>query len=122
MPKAGVTDAQHVVYTDHSIPRRPRAPGGPLKDAELVAFGGGRATTETWVWRMRSRAKPGRAETAGRGGPGKSPDDVEVLYISPNLPQRQSADRTVLYQRALRLDPSRVTAAVGLGAILFQGR
>src|SRR5207302_11363811 len=25
MPKAAVADAQHVVYTDHSIPRRPRS-------------------------------------------------------------------------------------------------
>jgi hypothetical protein len=42
MPKNPVVDAQHVVYTDHSIPR-PRAPAASVarQDAELVPFGGG---------------------------------------------------------------------------------
>ncbi len=44
MPKSGVTDAQHVVCTDHSIPLRPRqAAQPPSNQAALVAFGGAAA-------------------------------------------------------------------------------
>jgi hypothetical protein len=41
MPKSAASDAQHVVFTDHSIPRRPsRKPAGPaaVSDAALVPF------------------------------------------------------------------------------------
>src|SRR5262249_10239391 len=40
MRKTPVMDAQHVVYTDHSIPRRPRAGVAARRDADLVPFGG----------------------------------------------------------------------------------
>ena len=43
MPKSGVTDAQHVVYTDHSIPRRPRTNTSAPARAALTPFGGGQA-------------------------------------------------------------------------------
>ena len=44
MPKSQVADAQHVVYTDHSIPRRPRGSVAPTAPpADLVVFGGARA-------------------------------------------------------------------------------
>src|SRR5207237_3143241 len=79
MPKATVTDARHVVYTDHSIPRRPRASSTPYKDAELVAFGGGKAAGRDLGLAHAITGQPGRdtrlRDAAGR----KTPGDLAVL-------------------------------------------
>ena len=130
MAKSTATDAQHVVSTDHSIPRRPRsgeaAPPGKL---ELVAFGGGSpsprdlalaygiAASRTQDTALRSRAMSLLEEAERR-----SPDDVEVLLYLAEL--YRAGDRyesaIPLYRRAIRLDPTQVTASVGLGAILME--
>ncbi len=43
MPKSAVADAQHVVYTDHSISRRPRPEHSTPLSTDLVVFGGSQA-------------------------------------------------------------------------------
>ncbi len=129
MPKAGVTDAEHVVYTDHSIPRRPRGAGmTPPRDGELVPFGGGAASPRDVALAYAIVAsRPGAAgrdrarqllEVAERN----SPDDAEVLlYLAEIYRNIRQEDRAIpLYRRAMRLDPAQVTASVGLGGILFE--
>jgi ssDNA-binding Zn-finger/Zn-ribbon topoisomerase 1 len=130
MTKSAVTDAQHVVYTDHSIPRRPRSGGAtPPKDLELVAFGGGDASprdvalaygiaaSRTQDAALRSRAMAMLQETERN-----SPNDVEVLLYLAELYRNGQQEETAipLYQRAIRLDPAQVTASVGLGGILME--
>jgi len=123
MPKSAVTDAQHVVYTDHSIPRRPRpAAPAPSNDAALVAFGGAAASARDLALAYgiagdRRRALPLLEEAAEN-----SPGDSEVLlYLAEIYRDSSQPDRAIpLYRRAMQLDPAQVTASVGLGAILFE--
>jgi predicted CXXCH cytochrome family protein len=41
MPRNPTSDIDHVVFTDHAIPRRPTASTSPSLTADLVPFGGG---------------------------------------------------------------------------------
>jgi hypothetical protein len=115
MPKSTVRDAQHVVYTDHSIPRRPRpAPAAPPTRGPLVLFGSGTPTDRDLglayaIAGDRDRAAPLLASA--------SPDDREALVYLADI-DRPHAE--VLYRRVLTLDPHNISALVGLGAILFE--
>jgi hypothetical protein len=115
MPKSAVRDAQHVVYTDHSIPRRPRATTAPPDvRARLVLFGGGASTDRDLglafaIAGDRDHARP-LLESA-------SPDDREALAYLADI-DRPHAE--VLYRRVLALDRHNITALVGLGAILYE--
>jgi len=130
MPKNPVVDAQHVVYTDHSIPRRPRTgAAGQSPEAELVPFGGGRASDrdlalayaivaqreQNAVYRTRGLALLERTERA-------APEDTEVLlYLAEMYRNADRGEAAIpLYERAMRLDAAQVTASVGLGGIRMQ--
>lgn len=130
MPKSNVADAQHVVYTDHSIPRRPR---GEVKaasaDAELVAFGGGAASARDLALaygiaagRTHGAADRKRALEMLQAAERNSPDDVEVLlYLAEIYRNSDQPDLAMpLYRRAIRLDPGQVTGSVGLGGVLME--
>jgi Tetratricopeptide repeat/Cytochrome c554 and c-prime len=129
MPKSAVTDAEHVVYTDHSIPRRPRAAATvPPVDAELVPFGGAGASARDVALAYAIVAtRPGaagrdRARQLLEAVERSSPDDAEVLlYLAEIYRNTGQEDRAIpLYRRAMRLDPAQVTASAGLGGILFE--
>jgi len=122
MPKSTVVDASHVVYTDHSIPRRPRTQPTAAAGADLVPFGGVAAAPRDLalayaIARNQTKALPllEKAEES-------SPNDVEVLlYLAEIYRNANQYDSAVpLYQRAMRLDPTQVTASAGLGAILME--
>jgi predicted CXXCH cytochrome family protein len=128
MPKSAVTDAEHVVYTDHSIPRRPRAAAAPPPaDGELVAFGGAFASPRDLALAyaiVASRPAGGgkeRAQHLLEAAAEKSPGDTEVLlYLAEIYRNAGLDDRAIpLYRRAMRLDPAQLTALVGLGGIQF---
>ena len=130
MPKSPVADAQHVVYTDHSIPRRPRAPAGtPAGDADLIPFANMPASArDTAVAYAIAAGHPGsdafrqRAlrllEQAGHD----SPNDSEVLLYLAEMYRNggRGEDAVPLYRRAMALDHGQVTASVGLGGLLFE--
>jgi Tetratricopeptide repeat/Cytochrome c554 and c-prime len=129
MPKSGVTDAEHVVYTDHSIPRRPRtAATAPPAEADLVAFGGVAASPRDLALAYAIVAtRPGavgrdRGRQLLEAAERDSPDDAEVLlYLAEIYHNTGQEDRAIpLYRRAMRLDPAQVTASAGLGGILFE--
>jgi tetratricopeptide (TPR) repeat protein len=130
MPKNPVADAEHVVYTDHSIPRRPRAAdAAPLPGTDLVVFGGARAAPRDLALayaiaasRSHDDAQQARALALLQQAAHNAPDDVEVLlYLAELYRNRNQEDLAVpLYQRAIALDPSQVTAPVGLGGIMMQ--
>ena len=130
MTKSTVIDAQHVVYTDHSIPKRPH-PATPESpgNLELVAFGAatasardtalayGIAASRTSDTDLRTRAAAMLQEALR-----SAPDDVEMLlYLAENYRNGDQEEKAVpLYQRAIKLDPAQVTASVGLGGILME--
>ncbi|HTS29754.1 MAG TPA: tetratricopeptide repeat protein [Bryobacteraceae bacterium] len=128
MPKAATTDADHVVFTDHSIPRRPRVtPAAAPANAELVPFWGGEASTRDLalayaIVGQRERAYQPRARELLEKAVRESPDDVEVLLYLAELYRNsdQPAPAIPLYERAIRLSPEQVTASVGLGGILME--
>jgi hypothetical protein len=129
MPKSAVTDAEHVVYTDHSIPRRPRATAAaPPPDAELVPFDGAAASLRDVALAYAIVAtRPGaagrdRARQLLEAAERNSPDDAEaLLYLAEIYRNTGQEDRAIpLYRRAMRLDPAQVTASAGLGGILFE--
>jgi predicted Zn-dependent protease len=130
MTKSAVADAQHVVYTDHSIPRRPRSgDSAPPGNMELVAFGGVQGTQRDFAMaygiaasRTSDAALRARAMAMLQEAERNSPDDVEVLLYLAELDRNTDREEAAipLYQRAIRLDPAQVTASVGLGGILME--
>jgi hypothetical protein len=129
MPKSKVTDAQHVVYTDHSIPRRPRATA-VATSTELVAFPGYSTDPRDLALACAiSAARPGRAATERphaqsllEGAVREHPDDPELLlYLAEIYRNAGKPDQAIpLYERAMHLDPAQLTASVGLGGILME--
>lgn len=119
MPKTTVTDAQHVVYTDHSIPRRPRPPSPTPRRGELVLFGGGSPSARDLGLAYAIAGDRARALPLLEKAP---PDDREaVVYLAEIHRDAGRRDRAgALYRRALRLAPDDVGALVGLGAIVFE--
>ena len=129
MPKSGVADAQHVVYTDHSIPRRPRAAAAQVAAVELRPFDGftvsDRDTALAYAimaGRDRSPELRTRALAMLQKAEREHPDDSEaLLYLAELYRGGDQADLAMpLYQRALRLDPAQLTALVGLAGIFVQ--
>ena len=129
MPKSAAADAQHVVYTDHSIPRRPRPAVQPAVAGELVAFAGFRSTQRDLALAY-AIAAPREGNTADRAralallekASREAPDDVEVLLYLAEIYRNDGRGGLAipLYQRAIQLDPSQVTASVGLGGVLME--
>jgi hypothetical protein len=132
MPKSAASDAQHVVLTDHSIPRRPaRKPAVPaaVPDAPLTAFDGRQQS-------MRDQALAYGIAAVGRSGGAdrtraltllaraakENPDDVEVLLYLAEIYRNDGKNSLArpLYQRAIALDPNQATASVGLGGIMME--
>jgi hypothetical protein len=129
MPKTNAADAAHVVSTDHSIPRRPRAQQTVAPGAGLIAFGGAAAPErdlglayaiaaphqKTADFRARAAELLDRATR-------QSPDDPEALvYLAELYRNGGRPDRALpLYRRALSLDRAQLAAAVGLGGILME--
>src|SRR5260370_29880993 len=115
MPKNPVGDAQHVVYTDHSIPRRPRAvTARPQPDAELASYGGGPSPERALALghrlaaqREHSASYRARALAMLQKVERESPDDTEVLLYLAELYRNGGQPDLAgpLFQRAIRLHP-----------------
>jgi Tfp pilus assembly protein PilF len=130
MPKSPAADAEHVVFTDHSIPRRPRREILPAAaDAELVGFGGAPASTRDLALAYAIKAI-GRQTGADRAralglleqAASAAPNDVEVLlFLAERYRNDGKNDLALpLYQRAIALDAGQVTGSVGLGGIMME--
>lgn len=129
MPKSEVADALHVVYTDHSIPRRPRAASTAKQDADLVPFDGGRAAGRDLglayamvAGRERNTQYRSRGEDLLKRAAREDTHDTEVLLYLGELYRNTSRPDLAapLFRRAIELDPAQVTASVGLGAIAME--
>ena len=127
MPRSAVVDADHVVFTDHSIPRRPGPRGqAPPDDAPLVPFGGGEAGPRDLglayaivAARDRNAAYAERAfELLRQAVAGGAQDSETLLYLAELYRNRSDTSRALpLYEQAMRIDPEQVAASAALGAI-----
>lgn len=133
MPRSPVRDAEHVVYTDHSIPRRPKPRNEmPPADAALVAFGKAQANARDQglayaivALREQNRTYSARAFDLLREAERRDHDDPQTLAYLADLYKTRHDDRTAatLYQRLYQIDSSQSSAPINLGAYAMeQGR
>ena len=130
MPRNPTSDVEHVVFTDHSIPRRGAAPAAsPSPTADLVPFDGGEASPRDLGLayailgvRDGNTAYLDRAfrllrQVAAQGGA----DSETLAYLAQFY--RDGKDDThalPLYQEAWRKDSTQYAAAAALGAYQMQ--
>jgi predicted CXXCH cytochrome family protein len=127
MPKSPAADAEHTVFTDHSIPRKPRpAPAAPDLNAELLLFGGGTASLRDLALAYAFAAIGKTAGADHRRALDllprvlqESPDDIEALVSLAEIYRNTGRNDLArpLYERALTLEPGQATASVGLGGV-----
>jgi tetratricopeptide (TPR) repeat protein len=118
------------VYTDHSIPRGRRNRGATVS-TELAPFPGysndprDLALAYAVVAARPDRvAERPRAQALLETAVHDHPDDAELLlYLAEIYRNTEKPDLAIpLYERAMRLDPSQLTASVGLGGIRMERR
>lgn len=133
MTKQAVADAEHVVFTDHSIPRRPATTVDPPEDAPLRVFQADMSAADReWglalaigaqrrpnaVYERKATELLSRAAAAGAR-------DSEVLLYLAELYRKQSRidEASALFEETIRTAPAQLTGSVTLGAIRAeQGR
>lgn len=135
MPRRPVTDAAHVVYTDHSIPREPaKLQNKPnSREATLIALNSDSASPRelglayaVLAAREQNPAYRKHGFDLLRGflqnKPNLAGDDPEVLSYLADLYRSQGNDREAarLYQILIKVDPSQSSAPAGLGAYAME--
>jgi hypothetical protein len=130
MPRGPTSDIQHVVFTDHSIPRRlGRAGAAPSSAAELVPYSSYKATTRDLAVAYavvalrehnaadRERAFPLLKQAAAQG----TADSVALTYLAEFYRDaNDNAHAIPLYQKVWLADTSQYAAASALGAYQMQ--
>ncbi|MEX2263018.1 MAG: tetratricopeptide repeat protein [Bryobacteraceae bacterium] len=134
MPRSEVTTVQHAVFTDHSIPRVPRAaPGGGIpSNFDLTAFGGAPAEDRelglayaSVALRDNNRVWGMRAFELLRKEYSRHPEDLKVGGQLAQMYDRMGDERKAcdIYALIVAADPASVVPAVNLGTCLAkQGR
>jgi tetratricopeptide (TPR) repeat protein len=123
MPKNPVRDVRHSVYTDHAIGKPGRTPVASSRDRLLVPFGAAQAGDREFG--LAYAGVPGFEERAIQyleQAPRNDPD--VLLHLAFLYDSKGDEPRAIpLYERALQLDPTQVTAAVNLAvARLHRGQ
>lgn len=130
MPKGPVTDAEHVAYTDHSIPRMQSALNARAReDDALVPFGTMQPTTRDLglayaivALRENSASAREKAFDLLRPAEKRSPSEPQTLSYLADL-YRTRGDHThaaELYERLLQVDPTQSAAPVALGGYAME--
>jgi hypothetical protein len=130
MPHNPVSDVDHVVFTDHSIRKRPQAASElPPADAELAPFGGGAARPRDLglayamlavregipSYRERGFRLLQQAEAQGTA------DGEALAYLAEFYrDRRDDAHALPLYEKVWQMDRSQYAAAAALGAYQMQ--
>jgi Tfp pilus assembly protein PilF len=133
MPKLAASGVQHAVFTDHSIPRRPRTPPTTVaSDAVLEPFGrtaaARREVALAWAevaLRDNNRAWGMRAYELLRSEYERDPADTRIASQLAQLYDRMGQEEKAceLYSHVVERNPEAVAPAVNLGACLAkQGR
>jgi Tetratricopeptide repeat/Cytochrome c554 and c-prime len=126
MPTSPVTDADHVVYTDHSIPRRPVPRNQkPPAEAPLVAFQGAPADPRDQglayaivALREQNAVYSARAFDLLREAERRNPNDAQTLSYLADLYKTRNDNQNAarLYQRLYAIDRTLSSAPMNLGA------
>jgi predicted CXXCH cytochrome family protein len=130
MPRGPASDIQHVVFTDHSIRRKPAGSGSvPASDSELAPYPSYSATTRDLALAYavvalrdhniadRERAFPLLKQAAEQG----TADTVALAYLAEFYRDgNDNAHALPLYQRVWLTDRSQYAAAAALGAYQMQ--
>jgi Flp pilus assembly protein TadD len=111
MPKGRSREGEHVVYTDHTIARRPGAVAA-LK--ELRPFAG--MTPGEREWALAEPAK--RLGSLEKLAAGADVDAAVLVQLAQLYDTRGMG--AALYERALRLEPDHATAMANLGIYRMQ--
>jgi tetratricopeptide (TPR) repeat protein len=116
MPRRQVRDVQHSAYTDHAI-RKAGASSAVSRERKLVPFGG--VPVGNREFGLAYAALPGYEKRALDYLERAPQDDAEVLVRLAYLYESSGNQRKAapLYEKALKLDPSQVAAAVNLGNV-----
>jgi hypothetical protein len=110
MPKGRSREGEHVVFTDHSIARRPgAAPSGPRS---LQPFRGMTASERDWA--LAERRQPLLEKLAAR------PDADAAVLVQLAQIYDAAGKGAALYERALRLEPRHATAQANLAIYRMQ--
>ena len=129
MPRNPTTDVDHVVFTDHSIPRRKASVTTPATDAILTPFAGGPAGARDLglayailgqrehVEAYLERAFGLLQEAAARG----EADAQALAYLAEFYRDRKDdAHALPLYEQSWSLDSTQAPVAAALGAYRMQ--
>ena len=130
MPRGQTSDIQHVVFTDHSIRRRPSVDAAaPVPDSELTLYPSFNATTRDLALGYavvalrdhnssdRERAFPLLKKAAEDG----TADSVALAYLAEFYRDaKDDAHALPLYERVWRMDKSQYAVAAALGAYQMQ--
>jgi predicted CXXCH cytochrome family protein len=130
MQRGPTSDIQHVVFTDHSIRRKPVSSGaGPSADSELEPYPSYKASTRDLALayavvalrdrnaKDRDRAFPLLKQAAEEG----SADSVALAYLAEFYRDAKDDRHALpLYQQVWRMDKSQYAAAAALGAYQMQ--
>ncbi len=130
MPRGSTSDIQHVVFTDHSIRRKPGSSGAaPASDSELVPYSSYAATTRDLALAYavvalrdhnpadRERAFPLLKLAAEQG----TADAQALAYLAEFYRDaKDDAHALPIYQQVWRMDKSQYAAAAALGAYAMQ--
>ncbi len=142
MPRNPPSDIEHVVFTDHSIPRRPSADGrtgskSPRADAELLQFGGDSASArdlglayamvglrednDTYLERAFRLLKEAASQGASGNVQENTADSLVLAYLAQFYRDRKDdAHALPLYEEAWRKDRTRSAVAAAIGAYWMQ--
>jgi Flp pilus assembly protein TadD len=130
MPRGGASDIQHVVFTDHSIRRKPAGAGmAPASDSALAPYPSYTATTRDLALAYavvalrdhntadRERAFPLLKQAAAQG----IADAQALAYLAEFYRDaKDDAHALPLYRQVWRMDKSQYAAAAALGAYQMQ--
>ena len=129
MPRNPTADVDHVVFTDHSIPRRRVAAVAPAADAELVPFGGGTTSARDLGLayamvgrREQNTAYLDRAFRLLQNAVAQGAADAQATANLAEFYRDRKDDGHALpfYEQAWRMDPMQAPVAAALGAYYMQ--
>jgi predicted CXXCH cytochrome family protein len=130
MPRGPTNDIEHVVFTDHSINRKPSGSGvAPTPDSELVPYSSYTATTRDLalayaVVALRDHNTADRArafELLKQAAEQRTADPQALAYLAEFYRDaKDDAHALPIYQQVWRMDKSQYAAAAALGAYQIQ--
>lgn len=130
MPRNPTSDVDHVVFTNHAIPRRPSPPSAlPPPTADLVPFGGGKASARDLglayamvALREGNAVYRERAFRLLQDAVAQGARDAQTLLYLAQLYRDRSDDAHArpLYEEVWRMDGEQYAAGAALGAYQMQ--